>query len=89
VVVIIFSLGKNTENLPFIEVFFMSETQSPEILKQFFEHSETELWLSLAHFQISLIHETIKVTISENPTVKTTNMTRRKYYPAHGEAITN
>jgi hypothetical protein len=58
VVVITFSLGKDTENLTFIEVIFMSEIQCPKVLEQFFEDSETELWLSFAHSQASIFHET-------------------------------
>jgi hypothetical protein len=57
VIVITFSLGKDTENLNFIEVIFMSETQCPKVLEEFFENSETELWLSSALSQASIFHE--------------------------------
>jgi hypothetical protein len=39
----------------------MSETQCPKVLKQFFEKSETGLWLSFAQSQASLCHETVEV----------------------------
>jgi ATP adenylyltransferase/5',5'''-P-1,P-4-tetraphosphate phosphorylase II len=53
-----FQLWKNSGNLPFIKVFFMSEKQCPKILKHFLENIEAELLLSFAHCQISLFHET-------------------------------
>jgi hypothetical protein len=56
VVVITSNLGKNTEHLPFIEVFFMPEIQCQKVLKQFFENNETELWLSLVPAEVSLFH---------------------------------
>jgi hypothetical protein len=74
VVVITSSLGKNTESLHSVEVFLMSETHSPKVLKQFFENTEKELWLSFAHSQASLLHEKIKVisTSCQNYVVKAT-----------------
>jgi hypothetical protein len=42
--------------------FFMTEF----VLKQFFGNSETELWLSFAHSQASIFHETIKVTAGDD-----------------------
>jgi hypothetical protein len=47
VAAIVSSLGKNTENLPFTEVFFYAKNTVPKVFKQFFENGETELWLSL------------------------------------------
>jgi hypothetical protein len=101
VVVITSGLGKNSEALLFIEVFFMSETQCPQVLKQFFENRETELWLSFAQSQASRFHDTVKVIEGDdkcatesalavkNSIVKTTNTMRRTFYPAHGEEVTN
>jgi hypothetical protein len=55
VVVTTSTLGKNIENL------FMSETQCPTVLRQFYDNSETELWISFTQSKASLFHETIKV----------------------------
>jgi hypothetical protein len=53
-----FQSWKDIENLTFSEVIFMSETRCPEVLEQFFENSETELWLSFAHSQASIFDKT-------------------------------
>jgi hypothetical protein len=39
----------------------MSEIQCPKVLEQFFENSETELWLSFAHSQAFPFQKAIKV----------------------------
>jgi hypothetical protein len=43
-----------------LKSFYVRNTV-PKSMKQFFETSETELWLSLAHSQASFFHKTIKV----------------------------
>jgi hypothetical protein len=59
VVAIISSLGKNTENLSFIEnlFFFMSETQCRKVLKRLLK-TVGQSQLSCAHSQSSLSHDT-------------------------------
>lgn len=46
---------------PVLKSFFMSENQCPKVLKQFFDRSDTELWISFAHSQAFLFHDTIKM----------------------------
>jgi hypothetical protein len=45
---------------PSLKSFFMSGTKCPEVLKQLFENSETELWLIFAHSQASLFMTQLK-----------------------------
>jgi hypothetical protein len=57
------NFGKNTENLPFIEVFSYIINTVPKSIETIL-WKQTELWLSISHSQASLFHEKIKVTES-------------------------
>jgi hypothetical protein len=58
-VVVISSLGKNNENLRFIEVFFYDRNTVPKSTETII--LKTELLLSFAHSRASLFQGTIKV----------------------------
>jgi predicted ABC-type ATPase len=54
------------------ENFFTSETQCPTVLKQIYENSVRELWISFAQSEASLFHETIKVTDGDKCSTEST-----------------